>query len=71
MSEDNYTALSLDDREDLAVLWSLRKSQMAVLSTRALAGAITNEFVRDSRAELSSAQIAQATAYLCNELARQ
>ena len=68
--KDNYTQLSSADREDLAVLWSLRKSQMSVLSTRALAGAITNEFVRDSRAQLSSQQIAQATAYIANELAR-
>ena len=70
MSE-RYSELSRTHKEDLEVLWSLRKNQMAVLSTRALAGAIANEFVRDSRAQLSSQQIAQATAYIANELARQ
>ena len=64
-----YSELSAENREDLAVLWSLRSRGM--LSTRVLAGLVTNEFVRDSRVELSSAQIAQATAYIANELARQ
>ena len=67
MSE-RYSELSSTHKEDLEVLWSLRSRGM--LSTRVLAGLVTNEFVRDSRVELSSAQIAQATAFLCNELAR-